>query len=103
MRARRRAAGSSFPSRVRSHELGHPERVPLHRRLDVLLLRGGPQLQPGIERVQLEDIAVCGTRRWARSPVAGALEVVAPLTRTTQVESLDLGDVLGQLRGGGRP
>src|SRR5207247_4435897 len=72
---------SSFRSRVRPHELRRGEHVAFHSGLHIPLLRTGLELQWDVQCVQLEEVAVGWSRRWAGATVARAAEVVPPLAR----------------------
>src|SRR5205807_6097534 len=53
---------STLPPGVLAHQLNLLQEVPLHCFLQILLGRARRQVQGGVERVQLEEVAVCA--RW---------------------------------------
>src|SRR5262249_60603177 len=77
----------SMPS-VLPHQLTARDDVSVHRALDILLRRTSRQSECGIERVQLEEVAMRGSGRRTGATVSDLLEVIAALMRARRQLSI---------------
>ena len=69
-------------SAISAHELGASKNVPAHRAIQVSASRIGSQLEPRIERIQPEVVAVGCSARRAGTAVADVPKIITSLSRT---------------------
>lgn len=73
---------SRLLSAISAHQLGTGEDVTAHRAIQLCSCRTGWQLEPLVERIQREGVAMFRSRRRTRTAVPYASEIVTPLPRT---------------------